>query len=141
AAVAALYPPATFHPGAGRGPGPTPARSPFGGGAAEGGRRGAGPPTHGSPPFPPALFPPGGAPRIVAPSAPVVRYEALRKAGVETDLHLFAGQAHAFDRVDTMRRIVNQEVVLFLRRMVCERDEIAEQIAAETPFATAAAGA
>ena len=68
-------------------------------------------------------------------------YEALRKAGVETDLHLYAGQAHGFDRVDTMRRIVNQEIVLFFRRMVSERDEIAEQIADQNPFATMAAGA
>jgi hypothetical protein len=58
---------------------------------------------------------------------------------VATDLHLYAGQAHAFDRVGTMRQVVNQEVGLFFRRMVSDRIEIEEQIAAENPFATATA--
>ena len=114
AAVAALYAPVTFHVGPGRGHGTTPASSLLGDDASEDDAREASPLSHVSPDFPPTFFLHGGADRIVVPSASVVMYEALRKAGVETDLHLYAGQAHGFDRVDTMRRIVNQEIVAVL---------------------------
>ncbi len=139
AAVAAFYAPVTFHVGPGRGHGTTPASSLLGDDATEEDAREASPLSHVSPGFPPTFFLHGGADRIVVPSASVVMYDALRSAGVETDLHLYAGQAHAFDRVDTMRQIVNQEVALFFRRMVSDRAEIEQQIVAENPFATATA--
>jgi acetyl esterase/lipase len=139
AAVAAFYAPTTFHVGAGRGHGTTPASSLLGDDATEAQARDASPLSHVSPGFPPTFFLHGGADRIVVPSASVVMYDALRSAGVATDLHLYAGQAHAFDRVGTMRQVVNQEVGLFFRRMVSDRIEIEEQIAAENPFATATA--
>ncbi len=135
AAVAAFYAPTTFHVGDGRGHGTTPASSLLGDDATEEQARDASPLSHVSPGFPPTFFLHGGADRIVVPSASVVMYDALRSAGVETDLHLYSGQAHAFDRVDTMRQIVNQEVALFFRRMVSDRAEIERQIAAENPFA------
>jgi acetyl esterase/lipase len=141
AAVAAFYAPVTFHVGAGRGHGTTPAESLLGDDATEEQAHDASPLTHVSPDFPPTFFLHGGADRIVVPSASLVMYEALRKAGVTTDLHLYAGQAHAFDSVGVMRELVNQEIVLFLRRTVCERDEIERQILAENQFAAAPAGA
>jgi acetyl esterase/lipase len=141
AAVAAFYAPVTFHVGPGRGHGTTPADSLLGDDATEEQAREASPLTYVSPDFPPTFFLHGGADRVVVPSASVVMYDALRKAGVETDLHLYSGQDHAFDRVDTMRRMVNQEIVLFFRRMVSERDEIERQVLAENPFAAAGGSA
>lgn len=141
AAVAAFYAPVTFHVGPGRGHGTTPADSLLGDDATEQQAREASPLSHVSSDFPPTFFLHGGADRIVVPSASVVMYEALRKAGVPTDMHLYAGQAHGFDRVNVMRELVNQEVVLFLRRTVSERDEIERQVLAENPFATVGAGA
>jgi acetyl esterase/lipase len=83
----------------------------------------------------------GGADRIVPPSASIVMYDALRTAGVQTDLHIFAGQHHAFDRVGPFREAVSQEVGLFVRRMVSERDELAERVLTENDFATGAPSA
>jgi acetyl esterase/lipase len=82
AAVVAFYAPVTFHVGAGRGHGTTPAESLLGDDATEEQAREASPLTHVSPDFPPTFLLHGGADRIVVPSASVVMYEALRTAGV-----------------------------------------------------------
>jgi acetyl esterase/lipase len=141
AAVVAIYPPTTFHVGDVRGHGTIPARELLGDAADAAAAAAASPLTYVAPDFPPTFFVHGGADRIVPPSASIVMYDALRTAGVQTDLHIFAGQHHAFDRVGPFREVVSQEVGLFVRRMVSERDELAERVLAENDFAAAAASA
>jgi len=140
AAVAAFYPPASFHTGqpGERGISATLllGENPDPGEVAR-----ASPITHVSPAFPPVLLVHGGADTTVPPSCSTRMYEALRAAGVEADLHLFAGQLHEFDSTSVFRETVAREVGLFFRRMVSERDEIIARINEQSMFARRAAEA
>jgi acetyl esterase/lipase len=62
-------------------------------------------------------------------------YDALRAAGVDADLHIFAGQNHGFDHVDVFRELVAREVSLFFRRTVSEKEAIAQRILDQSMFA------
>jgi acetyl esterase/lipase len=135
AAVAAFYPPTGFHLGDERGRGTTPATQLLGDSADGETARLASPITHITPAFPPTFLLHGGADRVVPTSSSVLMHDALRSAGVATDLHVFAGMNHAFDHVTPFRELVSREVSLFFRRMVSDKDRIAQQVDNESPFA------
>ena len=139
AAVAAFYPPTSFHVGDTPQRGSIPAGHLLGDPPhAEAARR-ASPLTYVSGRFPPVCFLHGGADRVVPTSASVTMHDALRTAGVETDLHIFAGQNHGFDHVDVFRDLVAKEVSLFFRRTVSQQAEIARHILDQSMFAQRAA--
>jgi acetyl esterase/lipase len=141
AAVAVFYPPTLFHVGETRERGSLAATALLGDDAAPGDAKAASPLTHVSSAFPPTFFLHGGADKVVPTSASIVMYDALRSAGVETDLHIFSGQTHGFDHVDIFREIVNREVSLFFRRLVSEKEPIAARIIEQSMFARRAAEA
>lgn len=135
AAVAAFYPPTVLHAGETRERGSVPASTLLGDDAEPEAARRASPVSHVTSDFPPVLLIHGGADRRVPTSASVVMHEALRTAGVPADLHIVAGQNHGFDRIDAFCEVLIDEVALFFRRMVSERDAIERQIQEQTPFA------
>jgi acetyl esterase/lipase len=141
AAVAVFYPPTVFHAGDTRERGSLAANALLGDGATAEQARAVSPLTYVSADYPPAFFLHGGADKVVPTSASVVMYDALRTAGVQTDLHIFSGQTHGFDHVDVFREIVNREVALFFRRTVSERAEIEARIMDQSMFARRAAEA
>ena len=134
AAVAVFYPPTTFHTGETRSRGSVSANGLLGEAAQPADAAFASPITHVSPAFPPTCFIHGGADRVVPPSASIAMHEALREAGVETDLHIMSGLNHAFDHAKPYRDVVARDVSLFFRRMVSERDSIARELSASSPF-------
>lgn len=68
--------------------------------------------------FPPTLLIHGGADTVVPPLASLLMYEALVAAGVPTELHMYAEQAHAFDALPQFGRQCAAEMTLFLDRYV-----------------------
>jgi acetyl esterase/lipase len=141
AAVAVFYPPTVFHAGETRERGSLAANALLGDDATAEEAKAASPLTYVSGAFPPTFFLHGGADKVVPTSASVVMYDALRGAGVETDLHIFSGQTHGFDQVDVFREIVNREVALFFRRVVSEKAQIEARILEQSMFARRAAEA
>ena len=135
AAIAVLYAPTLFHVGDVRERGSLAATALLGESADAAAARAASPLTHVSASFPPVFLLHGGADRVVPTSSSVVMYDALRAAGVEADLHIFAGQNHGFDHVDVFRELVAKEVSLFFRRTVSEKAEIAQRILDQSMFA------
>lgn len=83
--------------------------------------RGASPLTYVSPSYPPTLLVHGTADELVPPSASMVMYEALYTAGVPVELHMYAGQPHAFDAAPAFGRQCAAIMLLFLNRYVRER--------------------
>ena len=121
AAVAAIYPPTLFFdPGAGYQEGGLPAlaliEDPDT--AHPGATRLASPVHHVSPSFPPTLLIHGTADTTVPVSASVRMYEELAAAGVPAELHLYAGQPHAFDTEPRFGRHIAAEMLLFFDRYV-----------------------
>lgn len=70
------------------------------------------------PTFPPTKLIHGDADEVVPVEASLRMYEALGEAGVACDLHLFAGQPHAFDADAALGRQLAAEMVGFLQRHV-----------------------
>ena len=134
AAVAAFYPPTAVHAGETRERGSVSASGLLGEAPGAEAVRRASPMTYVSPAFPPVFFLHGGADRVVPPSSSIVMHDALRAAGVETDLHIIAGQNHAFDYAEPFREVVAREVSLFFRRTVSQKDLIARLVAEQSPF-------
>jgi acetyl esterase/lipase len=141
AAIAAFYPPTLFYAGDERPAGAIPATPLFGSEADPDAVREASPLSYVSANFPPVFFLHGGTDSMVPTSSSIAMYDALRKAGVEADLHIFAGQNHAFDAVDPFRVLTAAEVALFLRRVVSEREEIEQLTIEQSPFARRASEA
>lgn len=139
AAVAVFYPPTAFHIGEARERGSVPATALLGDAPDADAVRRASPLTYAAPGFPPTFFLHGGADRVVPTSSSVVMHDALRAAGVDTDLHTFAGQNHGFDHVEVFRELVAKEVSLFFQRTVSRKAEIAQQILDQSMFAQRAA--
>ncbi|MGE0598808.1 MAG: alpha/beta hydrolase fold domain-containing protein [Dehalococcoidia bacterium] len=139
AAVAAFYPPTVFRVGDSKVRGAVPPINLLGESPDPEVVRAASPLTYVSPQSPPTFFLHGGADHVVPTASSVVMHEALRAAGVETDLHVFAGQNHEFDSVDVFRDAVAAEVGLFFRRMVTEKETIANRILEQSMFARARA--
>lgn len=138
-AVAVFYPPTAFRAGGGKQRGTVPADALLGDGATAEAAREASPLTYVSPAFPPTFFLHGSADRVVPASSSVLMHEALRAAGVETDLHVYAGQNHGFDHVDVFREVVVKEIALFFGRTVSQKAEIAQRILDQSMFAQRAA--
>ena len=135
AAIAAFYAPTAFHAGETRQSGTVPGSALLGEDADEDRVRMASPLTHVSADFPPTFLLHGGTDQVVPTSASVIMHNALRTAGVATDLHVLSGQDHGFDQVDAFRPVVAREVSLFFRRVVSERERIAAQILEQSMFA------
>ena len=139
AAIAVFYPPTAFRTGDDKVKGTVPADALLGEGATADAAAKASPLSHVSPAFPPTFFLHGSADRVVPTYSSVAMHDALRAAGVDTDLHVFAGQNHGFDHVDVFREVVVKEIALFFRRTVSQKAEIAARIQEQSMFAQRAA--
>jgi acetyl esterase/lipase len=80
--------------------------------------RQASPVSWAKPGFPPTLLVHGASDEVVPVRSSMVMYEALRKAKVPVDLHLYAGQPHGFDAQPAFGRQTAAEILLFLDRYV-----------------------
>ncbi|HUR48385.1 MAG TPA: alpha/beta hydrolase [Acidimicrobiales bacterium] len=76
----------------------------------------ASPISHAGPDFPPTLLIHGTADTIVPHRSSVIMFDALTAHGVPVDLHLIAGQPHAFDAQPAFGRLCAAEMLLFLKR-------------------------
>jgi acetyl esterase/lipase len=90
----------------------------MGTGASQEAIRGASPVTHVSPQFPPTLLIHGNKDEIVPVEASLNMYAKLAKAGVPTELHVYAGQPHAFDSHPLFGRQCALVMDLFLQRYI-----------------------
>ncbi len=68
--------------------------------------------------FPPTLLIHGNADETVPAAESTDMYEALHKAGVPVELHMYAGQPHAFDSDPLLGRQCADIMALFMERMV-----------------------
>lgn len=76
----------------------------------------ASPITHAGPAFPPTLLIHGTADLVVPHRSSVIMYDALVAHNVPVDLHLIAGQPHAFDAQPSLGRLCAAEMLVFLER-------------------------
>lgn len=118
AAVVAIFPPTVFYMGDVRTHGGNAATALLGDAATEELARAASPVTYAAPSFPPALLLHGSADKVVPPSASLVMYEALVKAGVPVELHMYAEQPHGFAGQPEFIDQIAAESIHFLRRYV-----------------------
>jgi len=88
----------------------------------------ASPLTHAGPGFPPTLLIHGTADTVVPHRSSEVMYEALTAADVPVDLHLIAGQPHAFDAQPAFGRLCAAEMLVFLSRYVPAKARAATSI-------------
>ncbi len=96
-------------------------RALMGAGAGDGALRGASPLTHASAAFPPTLLIHGNADDLVPADASLQMYRALVAAGAPAELHVYAGQPHAFDAAPAFGRQCAAIIDLFLQRYAGER--------------------
>lgn len=75
--------------------------------------------------YPPTLLLHGTSDTRVHHASTMQMYEALEKAGVPVDLHLFAGEDHFFDREPHFARAVTDAIALFINRYVVVPDPVA----------------
>ena len=80
--------------------------------------REATPLSYARPGYPPTMLVHGTADTRVHHSMTTRMYEALDNAGVETDLHLFAGQDHIFDTDARFSEPIADFIALFVARYV-----------------------
>jgi acetyl esterase/lipase len=116
AAVVAVFPPTLFYVGEERTRGASPARALMGDAATEEAARMAGPLTHVRAGYPPTFLLHGTADKVVPPSASLVLYEALVKAGVPVELHMYAEQPHGFAGNEEFIDLCAAEIAHFLKR-------------------------
>ena len=117
AAVVAFYPPTDLV--AGRDRGATPLMSSlFGHEPSKAELAAASPVTYASAAFPPALLITGNQDELVSWHDSDDMYHRLRAAGAKTELHLFEGLPHAFDRLPDFGRHCANLIALFLDRQV-----------------------
>ncbi|PKB79814.1 MAG: hypothetical protein BZY88_11265 [SAR202 cluster bacterium Io17-Chloro-G9] len=74
--------------------------------------------------YPPALLLHGTSDTRVHHSTTVQMYEALERAGVPVDLHLYAGQDHFFDREPHFYKAVTDAIAIFISRYVPVREAV-----------------
>jgi len=84
---------------------------------------GASPVSHASATFPPALLIHGNADDLVPANASVEMYQALQAAGAAAELHIYAGQPHAFDAAPAFGRQCAAIMDLFLQRYLAPRSD------------------
>lgn len=141
AAVVAFFPPAKFQVGETRERGTSPGTGLLGEGATSEALRLASPVTHITPGYPPTFLIHGTGDRVTPVSASMLLFEALKDAGSPADLHLYSGQNHEFQMIDSFREVVLPEVSLFIRRHVSEKERIDAQTLEQSMFARRAAEA
>ena len=83
--------------------------------------RQASPVTWAAPGFPPTLLIHGSADEVVPVGASLLMHDALRRAGVPVELHVYADQPHAFDADPRFGRRTADEIRFFLERYVPAR--------------------
>ena len=83
--------------------------------------RGASPLTYASANFPPTLLIQGNKDEIVPAEEATNMYEALDKAGVPVELHMFANQPHGFDADPKLGRQCADLMLSFMDRFVLNR--------------------
>lgn len=83
-------------------------------------RRAASPVSYARADFPPTLLMHGTNDELVPQSQSIRMYEALMKAGATVELHIYAGQPHAFDAQRDFGRQCADVMGLFLSRYVTE---------------------
>jgi acetyl esterase/lipase len=136
-AVVAVFPPTLFFTGEARVHGGTPARALLGETATEDAARLAGPLSHVAPAFPPTFLLHGTADKVVPVSASMVLYEALVKAGVPVEMHLYAEQPHGFAGQPEFIDLCAAEAAHFLRRYLAAPDAEATADVERVAVATA----
>ena len=80
--------------------------------------KGASPLHYARPQHPPTMLVHGTADKVVPPFMSIRMYEALEKAGVPVDLHLYAGQEHMFDQDPIFAEPMADAMALFISRYV-----------------------
>ena len=75
--------------------------------------------------YPPALILHGTSDERVPHAMTMRMFRALEEAGVPTDLHLYAGQDHFFDRDPKFSQAVVDAIALFISRYVPVREAVA----------------
>ena len=115
-AVVAVFPPTLFYTGEERVHGASPARALMGEAATAEDARAAAPVAHVGPGFPPTFLLHGTADKVVPVSASMVLYEALVRAGVPVEMHLYAEQPHGFAGQPEFIDLCAAEIAHFLRR-------------------------
>jgi len=90
----------------------------FGKGASVETMRAASPLTYANANFPPTLLIHGNKDEVVPEAEATNMYEALNKAGVPVELHMFAGQPHGFDADPKLGRQCAEIMLSFLERFV-----------------------
>ena len=78
-----------------------------------------------NPGYPPTMLIHGMADQLVSHSKTMRMYQALERAGVPVDLHLYAGQDHIFDRDPELGAAVTDAIALFISRYVPSQDPLA----------------
>ena len=81
----------------------------------------ASPLTYAGPGFPPTLIIHGNKDEVVPEAEATNMYEALNKAGVPVELHMFANQPHGFDADPKLGRQCAEIMLSFLDRFVLNR--------------------
>lgn len=119
-AVVAIYPPTLMFTGEERPRGGMPARALLGESAEAEGARLASPVEHVSPAYPPTFLLHGTADKTVPVTASMIMHEALVRAGVPVEMHLYAEAPHGFARAPRYLDLVMSEIVNFLQRYVLE---------------------
>jgi acetyl esterase/lipase len=141
AVVAVCAPPELRLPPAEAGPnpsaeaGPNPIAALLGSASSEAAAREASPLTHVSEAFPPTCLIGGGCDTLVPPAAVLTLFAELEAAGVPVDLHIYHGQAHAFDLLPSMIGPVQAEITLFLKRAMVDPTRYARESETLNPFA------
>jgi acetyl esterase/lipase len=130
AAVVGVFPPTVFFAGENRIHGGTPARALMGEGATAEAASLASPLHHVTPSYPPAMLLHGTADKVVPVTASMVMYEALVKAGVPAEMHLYAEQPHGFAGQPDFIDLCAAETVHFLKRYLLRAAAAGEQEAA-----------
>jgi acetyl esterase/lipase len=90
----------------------------FGGEPTQDAAEAASPVTYAHRGFPPTMLIHGSADELVPVSSSLMMYEALSDAGAAVEMHIFAGQAHAFDTDAEFARPIADLSALFLDRVL-----------------------
>lgn len=133
AAVAAVYPPTIMYPGDARPSGGTPASALRGSGETSEIAALASPITHVAADYPPAMLLHGDADKVVPVTASRRFEEALRNAGGQVDLHIFAGLPHGFGNHAEVRPVMMTLISAFFRRHVATPEAFTFAAAAPAP--------
>jgi dipeptidyl aminopeptidase/acylaminoacyl peptidase len=93
----------------------------FGKGAPPETMRGASPLTYATAGYPPTLIIHGNKDEVVPAAEATNMYEALDKAGVPVELHMFANQPHGFDADPKLGRQCAEIMLSFMDRFILEK--------------------